>query len=189
MDFGEVLKTYLGGDQQGQLVIKFVGEDHLCKISIENGQAVYLTLGNLSPAETLDAIVGKAGEWSNFINGMPIRKRVDQALNQLLFDIAGAAPLADGEVPLASSAKNEEAPVAQIKIEGDVDAGKIGETINRFIDLIGPLGTLLVEKIGSNLAYSEGAAMDSATFSRFLAALAAEVPDDARQDFVDAATR
>lgn len=187
MDLGEVLKTHLGGDQQGQLVIKFVGEQHLCKVSIEEGQAVYLTLGTMGPMDTLDAIVGKVAEWANFIKGLPARKRLDQPINELLFNIAGAAPPAADE-PLKPVDEESSTP-ADISVEGEVAATQIQATVNRFIDLVGPLGTILTEKISSNLAYTEGNPMSAELFIRFVTSLAAEVPDEERQAFIDAASQ
>jgi len=190
MDLGEVLKTYLGDGQQGQLVIKFVGESHLCKISIENGQAIYLTLGAKGPTETLDTIVGKVAEWNNFINGLPARKRLENPVNQRLLDIAGVAPLAEGEIPLAEATLEEEDFQAEVVNEGaEVNAGEITAVTNRFIDLVGPLASILIEKIFSNLAHIDGATMNAATYSRFISALAAEVPEVDRQAFVDAAAQ
>jgi hypothetical protein len=187
MDLGEVLKTYLSGDQQGQLVIKFVGEDHLCKISIENGQAVYLTLGSLGPTEALDAIAGKVAEWNNFIKGLPARKRLDEPLNQHLLKIAGTAPPAKDETPLDSTTKATPPEIVNVDIQ--VEAGKVRATINRFIDQIGPLGTIITEKICENLAYTDGSPMNAATYNRFVTALAAEVPENERQGFIDAAAQ
>ncbi len=190
MDLGEVLKTYLGGDQQGQLVIKFVGENHLCKISVEDGQAIYLTLGSMGPDETLNQIVGKVAEWSNFIKGMPTRKRLDEPINQLLLQIAGAAPLAEGEVPLAATTAADDAVTAEVVIKDTmIDTARIKAVSERFTDLVGPLATILTEKICSNLAHTDGSSMSAATYSRFIAALAAEVPENDRQGFVDAAAQ
>lgn len=190
MDLGEVLKTYLSNDQQGQLVIKFVGEDHLCKISVENGQAVYLSLGTLGPQQALDAIIGKVAEWSNFIKGMPARKRLDEPVSQRLLDIAGVAPLADDDVPLAVTAEPVGKTAAAVIVEEEsVSADQIGAAISRFVDLVGPFASILTEKICSNLAYTAGVPMDAATYTRFIAALAAEIPEGDRQGFIDAAAQ
>lgn len=186
MDLGEVFKTHLGGDQQGQLVIKFVGEDHLCKISVEDGQAIYLTLGTMGPADTLDAIVGKVAEWSNFIKGLPARKRLDEPVNGLLLNIAGAAPPAPGAAPAANDENTAETPA--IEVSGTIEPDRVSAAIEHFIDQVGPLGTILAEKICTNLAYAEGGTMGAETFTRFVAALAAEVPDDDRQSFIEAVT-
>ena len=182
MDVGEVFKAHLGADQQGQLVIKFAGEDHLCKISIEDGQAVYLTLGNKGPLETLDEIVGKTAEWSNFIKGLPARKRLDEPINQLLLNIAGAGTPATGEEPTAGEVPTEE-PVLTVSSE-EVDALRVDKTIDQFIDLIGPLGTILTEKVCSNLSYTIGNKMSGDIYVRFVTALADEVPEGERQGFI-----
>lgn len=192
MDLGEVFKAHLGGDQQGQLVIKFAGEDHLCKISVENGQAIYLSLGTMGPTETLDAIVGKVAEWSNFIKGMPARKRLDQPVTELLINIAGAAPPAPSEIPVLATASSAQVDkvfdTSDIAVEGDVSSEKVEETMERFIDVVGPLGTILADKVCDNLSYSRGSQMPAAMYSRFVALLSTEVPEDDRQAFIDAAT-
>jgi len=187
MDLGEALKTYLGENQQGQLVIKFAGENHLCKISVENGQAIYLTLGSLGPNETLNEIVGKVAEWSNFIKGMPVRKRLEEPINQLLLDIAGVAPLAEGKVPLTATTDAVDAASVVVVEDAVVDASKISAVINQFTYRVGPFASILTEEICSNLAHTPGTPMNAATYTRFIAALAAEVPERDRQDFVDAA--
>ncbi len=185
MDLVEVFKTYLNGDQQGQLVIKFVGEDHLCKISIENGQAIYLTLGALGPHQALEAIVGKAAEWSNFIKGMPARKRLEQPINQLLLNISGATPPTADEIPLAAATETTITATEDLIETGEsVPASQVSAIIERFIDLVGPFGAILAEKICGNLAYSDGTEMNAATYTRFITALAAEVPEGDRQGFI-----
>ncbi len=189
MDLGEVLKTYLSNGQQGQLVIKFVGESHLCKISIENGQAIYMTLGSLGPVEALEAIVGKVAEWNNFINGMPARKRLEEPLNQRLLNIADSTPLAEGEVPLAVSTETAQAAVTEnVSEDAIADANQINTISNHFTDLVGPLATILIEKIYDNLAHVDGTPMNAATYNRFITALAAEIPEEDRQSFIDTAT-
>lgn len=187
MDLGEVFKTHLGGDQQGQLVIKFAGENHLCKISVEDGQAVYLTLGNKGPQETLNEIVGKTAEWFNFIKGLPARKRLEEPVNQALFKIAdAAAPQSSAEATEAVDNKPTEQPALEVSQE--VDAIRVEKTINQFIDLIGPLGTILTEKICSNLNYAAGNTMAGDMYARFVSALAEEVPEKVRQNFLDSST-
>lgn len=189
MDLGEVLKTYLGGDQSGQLVIKFVGESHLCKISIVNGEAVYLTLGNMGPDDTLDAIVGKTAEWNNFINGMPARKQLDQPLNELLINIAGATPPASGQDPVAVAVTSAAPAASDLGYSEDIAPDRVSAIVDNFINLVGPLGTILAEKVSSNLSYTNGSAMNAATYNRFVAALAAEVPEGDRQTFIDTASK
>jgi hypothetical protein len=187
MDLGEVLKTYLSNDQQGQLVIKFAGEDHLCKISIENGQAVYMTLGSKGPAETLEAIVGKVADWSNFIKGLQARKRLENPLNQQLLKIAGATPPAADEIRLKDATETTAVVASEIAVETKfVAPSRIQEANRRFTDLVGPFATIIIEKIYANLAYSDGAPMNSASYIRFIGDLAAEVPEREQQAFIEA---
>jgi hypothetical protein len=187
MDLGEVLKTYLSNDQQGQLVIKFAGEDHLCKISIENGQAVYMTLGTKGPAEALETIVGKVADWSNFIKGLQARKRLENPLNQQLLKIAGLAPPAVDEIRLKDSTETTAVIAGEIAGEAkSVAPSKIQEVNRRFTDLVGPIAFIIIKEIYTNLAYIDGAPMNSATYIRFIGDLAAEVPERQQQAFIEA---
>jgi len=179
MNLQEVLQTHLGGDQQGQLVIKFNGEDHLCKISVEAGQAIYLTLGTLNPEETLGHIQHKEVEWVNFLRGLPARKRLAQPLTEQLFNIAG--------LPSAAATQSSDRPPAQTEGVGpsvQVDVGHINQAIEHFIDYVGPLGTMLAENIAVKLSCSCLEPMESATFEKFVAALAEEIPEIERQKFI-----
>ena len=68
MDLASVFRKY-AAEGTGQLALKFADTAHLCKISIENGEAVYIKLGTLSPEETLATIAGKELVEANFIKG------------------------------------------------------------------------------------------------------------------------
>lgn len=179
MNLSEVLQNHLGGNQQGQLVIKFIGEKHLCKISVENGQAVFISLGSLGPVETLNALTGKAVEWVNFIENLPARKRLEQPVNDQLLKIAGApsavSPPATQSAPMPQSTNSA---------SEQIDVGRINKVMDRFIDHVGPLGTLLAENISTRLSCSYLEPMESATFKSFVAALAEELPEDDRQGFI-----
>jgi hypothetical protein len=181
MNLSEVLQNHLGGNQQGQLVIKLNGENHLCKISVEKGQAVYLSLGTLGPVDTLNFLSGKAVEWVNFIENLPVRKRLEHPVNDQLLKIAGAAP-AESPPATQPATTSGSFDTGATRIE----VGQINRVMDHFIDHVGPLGTLLAQKIATRLSCSYQEPMESATFKSFVAALAEELPEDERQGFISA---
>lgn len=181
MSLGETLHTYLKAETQGQLVIKFLGEEHLCKVSIDDGHAVYITLGKMGPEETLSTLSGKQVEWINFIEGMPTRKRLLQSLNKRLMEIA---------LETHSAKKTVEKNPSGAGIQGlDLSNGAPPETVEAiiedFVDLIGPLGTILAEKAAQDLGYREGALMEKSLLEKFVDILSGEVPETERQSFID----
>lgn len=183
MNLGEALHTYLKAEVQGQLVIKFLGEEHLCKIAIDDGHAVYITLGKMGPEETLSSLDGKQVEWINFIEGMPARKRLPKSLNKRLIEIA----LETGQAAVPPA--QEVSPPSSGKKSLDLSNGAPPETVEAiiedFIDLIGPLGAVLAEKAAQDLGYREGAMMETSTLKSFVAVLSGEIPEAEQQAFID----
>ena len=171
MNLASIFRKYLSGNDTGQLVIKFAEENHLCKVAIEAGHAVYLTLGTLGPAEALGHIAGKTPTGANFIPGVPARRKLATPLDERLLALAGAER-APEPPPIAAS---EAAPAG---------AGRVEETINDFVDLVGPLGTVLVDNILGRLGCHRGEQMQSERFASFLSALQQEIPEESRRQFL-----
>ena len=170
MNLASIFRKYLSGNESGQLVIKFAGENHLCKVAIEAGHAVYLTCGTLGPAEALGYIAGKTPTGANFIPGVPARRKLATPLDERLLTLAGANQT---PAPAAVAAGGAD-PVAAKQVE---------ETINDFIDLVGPLGTVLVGNILGRLGCRRGEQMQQEHFARFLSALQQEIPEESRRQF------
>lgn len=183
MSLGDALLTYLKADVHGQLVIKFLDEEHLCKVSIDDGHAVYITLGKMGPEETLTSLSGKQVEWINFIDGMPARKRLPHSLNKRLMEIALDTR------PAETAQKPEKPSSASRNTDLDLSNGAPPETVEAiiedFVDLIGPLGTILAERAAQDLGYREGALMEPVALENFIAVLSGEIPETERQSFIN----
>lgn len=169
MDLASILKRYLSRGKTGQLVIKFAGEEHLCKICIENGDAVYASMGNKNPFETIDYIQGKVPEDASLLEGMPPSKRLDDRLNDKLAMIAGTE-------------KSAYAPT-HAAFAGPVAAQKIDDLIDGFIDIVGPLGATIAEKILLKIGYEKGTTMNGDDYALLFSALIDEIPEDRREYF------
>ncbi len=90
MDLASIFEEYLRETKTGQLLIKFEGEKYLCKIHVENGFALYASLGNKTPEETIAHIAGMRPVEANFLDGIPALKKVSEPLNYKLFTLAGS---------------------------------------------------------------------------------------------------
>lgn len=176
MTLKEAFSEHLGSGQQGQLVIKFSRDVHLCKILVENGQAVHIAHGRISPEEILGTIASKPVEWVNFITGYPVRKKLDFPLHENLL-----AAVAQQNSPAPKPATD--APAANVG--PPIDADEIDAVIDGFIDLVGPLGTILAEQAASTISYTSGNPMPQANYSCFLQKLAGEVPEEDRDAFIN----
>ena len=181
MSLGEALRKYLKAGTCGQLVIKFIDEDHLCKVAIDDGHAVYLTLGKQGPEETLAVLAGKQVEWLNFIEGMPTCTRLPHSINKRLMETT--------QEGRPATPKREPASAVVSRKKLDLSAGAPPQTVETiiedFVDLIGPLGTVLAERAALDLGYRTGAVMEPAALENFIAVLAGEIPEAERQDFLD----
>jgi len=167
-----LLKKHLVKGKTGQLLIKFAGENHLCKISIEDGKAIYISLGRKTPEDTLDCIGDKEIEDSNFIEDLPLFKRLDESLNDILFMITA---FEDESVALPAEVNDEESEVPPQRVEA---------AVNDFIDKVGPVGTVITESVLSKLLYEKGSPLSGEDYSFMLSSFLSEMPDGEKKHFM-----
>ncbi len=186
MNLAQAFREHLVAGQQGQLVIKFSGDVHLCKILVEDGCAVHISHGRTSPEEILGTLGSKTVEWVNFIAGYPVRKKLDFPLHQNLLNAVAvsappiAPPVAPAATPIAQAAPTVEAVAAGPLISAD----KVQAAVDGFIDLVGPLGTILSANAATANGYMQGNPLPQAAYNNFLQALAKEVPENDRSAFL-----
>lgn len=164
------LKKYLKSQKTGQIVIKFKDESHLCKVSVEGGEVVYISIGNRQPDETIEYIKNKEIEDVNFIEGIKPLKKVDSPLTEELLKTFRIDE--DIVTPVETDLKDNEV----------IPFEKVQSVMEIFIDTIGPLGPVLLEKILKKIRYEKGRPMDGALYSEFLSCLLKEIPDE-KKDF------
>ncbi len=168
MSLTPIFKRHLLKGKTGQLVIKFAGDEQLCKVYVEDGNAVYMSMGNRNPDETIGYIVDKEPEGAKFIVGVSPVKRLDEPLNDKLLMVSG-----DGESASQS-----------IQVEVDaVSSQKVDSLVDDFIDIVGPLGVVLSENIISDIGYIRGTQMSGESYSVLLSALFEEVPAERKNEF------
>ena len=187
MTLTEAFNEHLTTGQQGQLVVKFAGDVHLCKILVEDGKAVHIAHGRLAPELIIDTLTHKVVEWVKFIAGYPVRKKVDFALHDILLTLADRTSAAQAEQPTAPvtvATPPQTEPVAPV-VGPTIEAEKVAAVIEGFIELIGPLGTILAEQAASELNYTSGMPMPESSYNCFVLALGKEVLDADRNAFID----
>jgi hypothetical protein len=188
MTLKEAFSEHLVAGQQGQLVIKFAGDVHLCKILVEDGRAVHISHGRVSPEEILGTLGMKTVEWVNFIAGYPVRKKLDFPLHEnLIATVSQQAapapqPVAAAPAPAPEPAAAEPAPVPS---GPSIAAEKVAAAIDGFIDRVGPLGSILAEKAAAAVNYTEGEPMPESSYTSFLQNLVTEVPEEDQAAFLE----
>ncbi len=89
MELLSIFKKFFIATRTGQLLIKFEGAPYLCKVHIERGKALYISMGNKNPEETIAYITGRRPVEANFIDGVPPLKKLNKPLNNTLLKLAG----------------------------------------------------------------------------------------------------
>lgn len=189
MTLMEAFREHLVTGHQGQLVIKFTGDVHLCKILVDNGQAVHISHGRLAPELILKSLTGKVVEWANFIAGYPVRKRVDFPLHQSLLAAVSQEPATVVQQPVVQAPPLEQAAPPVVQEGPTLAAEKVTAVVEGFIDLVGPLGTILAERAAAAISHTLGDPMPESSFNVFVQALAKEVTDEDRSRFIESYTR
>jgi len=181
VNIAAIFDKYLSGQETGQLVVKFADVKHLCKVSIDHGQAVYIGLGTLGPEETIDFIIDKTPLQANFIPGVPPRKKLSAPLNETLMAIANTQAGLQGEAPVTAK------PASEPKAQEDgavVAAAAVEAAIDDFIEAIGPLGMVIAENCTTKMGYSKGSPMAGDKFGCLLDCLSGEIPEEQKDEFL-----
>ena len=181
MNLAAILSKFLSGRDTGQLVVKFAGAQHLCKISIDSGAAVYISLGTLGPDETLDYITGKQAVQANFIEGVPARKKLDEPLNDRLFALAQSGAATTSSAP--AQARPEPKPAGGGGESGPITPQQVQAVIDDFIDLVGPLGMVMADNALASVGHVKGSGMALKAYADFLSELEDEIPEGQRKAF------
>lgn len=88
MDLSSIFNEHFEKAKTGQLLIKFEGEQNLCKIFIENGNAVHIAIGSKNPDEKIIYIAGRRPVEAHFIKGVPPIKKARTPFNNRLMKLA-----------------------------------------------------------------------------------------------------
>lgn len=179
MDLATVFKRY-AREGTGELVLKFSDTPHLCKIAIDNGEAVFIKLGTLPPQETLDFIRGKEPVEASFIKGFIPRKRLPEPITALLLQDQS------GEDQQAAAMVDDLRDAGAISMSGkSVSPEKVNRLINAYIDVVGPLGVVMAENCLKKMKYTRGTTMGEDDYHFLLKQLLVDVPRELHGQFLN----
>lgn len=171
MDLASVFIKY-AAEGTGQLALKFADTSHLCKVAIEDGEAVFIKLGTMSPEETLAYIVDKQLIEASFIKGFRPRKRLPEPVTQQL---TGGVSL-NHDPSINSDARHI--------VTATIPFVTITKLLNDYIDIVGPLGVVMTENYIKKIGYVQGADMDASDYSDLVKLLIVDIPESLRAEFL-----
>lgn len=173
MDIASIFNRY-AQEGTGQLALKFADTSHLCKIFIEDGEAVFIKLGLLSPEETLLEIADKTLIEASFIKGFKSRKRLPNPVTNQLSGV-----FSTGE----NNTVVQPTKLSGISSGRFVSVQNISRMINHYVDFIGPLGVVMMENYLKALNYIQGHEMDSNSYNELLEKVLIDLPETDRAEF------
>lgn len=173
MNLPDILRKYLRIKDSGLLSIKLDGESHLLKIYLENGEVVSLSLGTCKNEECLKQLNNVTPLEHSFLKGVKPHVQAKEPLTRKIFEIAG---IADAEIKAKGTSDSSGISIQPQKVIA------VEENV---VEIIGPIGKIIVDKIFSKLSYSRGNTMSAEDYSYLLELLMKELPAEEQTSFIE----
>ncbi len=173
MNLPDILRKNLRIKDSGLLSIKLDGESHLLKIYLENGEVVSLSLGTCKNEDCIKRLHTVVPLDHSFLKGAKSPATANVPLTQKIIEITGTND---------SGSKAEGIPVNPgVTIKPQTIAA-VEENV---VEIIGPIGKMIVDKIFSKLSYSRGNTMSAEDYSYLLELLMKELPAEEQTSFIE----
>jgi hypothetical protein len=171
MSLKKMVWPYKEKRESGLLSVRVEGYEHLVNIYFELGMVVGLSMGNLKNESCLDTLTQCKPLGATFIKGYKapdfvVAKREEAGKLEELFALY---PVTGGKI------SGESVPV--------VSAANILKLEKDFIDIIGPIGKMLIDAFYSDNSYSRGQDMPSSLYSLLIEKLKEELPSQHQPTF------
>ncbi len=160
MGLAEIIKLYVTKAESGVLSVKLKDEPHLLKVYLDKGEVVYVTLGTLKNEECFLRLKNTVPVEYFFLKGVTPPHKVEGGCTEKLIEALG---LPSAEALKASTGVTMPPQNVQ-RLEAE------------FIELIGPIGKLIIDELFSKIAYSRGNPMPQENYIMLVDALAKELP-------------
>jgi hypothetical protein len=174
MSLKKLVSQYKEKKDSGLLSVKVEGQEHLLKIYFELGMVVGLSLGTLKNDACID-ILGTCNPIdSAFIKGYKTPDFVvaeKDEINNKLEGLFASYPVTGGMTTDNGTHTVKVKADDLIKLETD------------FINIIGPIGKMLVDTIYSEIGYSRGTDMPSPLYSQLIDKLKESIPEQHHATF------
>lgn len=172
MDLATAFQKY-AQNENGQLVLQFSGTEYLCKISIEDGEAIGIRLGRLDVDEIIDFVKSHEIVEVSFIKGFVSKQKLTAPITERLFGIGGFKP-------------SEGKPTVRKAFSGgeQISAAKVNNMISLYVDTVGPLGVVIIENLLKKINYVRDSPISGADYIFVMEKLVEDMPEDLRAEFL-----
>jgi len=161
----------------GLLSIKLEGHEHLLKIYFELGLIVGLSMGTLKNAECLHAL-GKCNPVEAvFLKGYKTPDYAateDQSISAQIQELFASNPVTGS---VASTETKVSAPA--------VSAASLASLEDAFINIMGPIGRMILDTAYTDLGYHRGADMPASQYSQLIGRLQENLPGQFQSAFAE----
>ncbi|MCX7793424.1 MAG: hypothetical protein N2257_03320 [Thermodesulfovibrionales bacterium] len=167
MGLAEIIKQYLRKGESGVISVKLQNENHLLKVYIENGEVMYVTLGTFKNEECFSKLKNAVPIEHFFLRGVTPPQKIEGGCTDKFIDALG--------LPSAESLKTKTGMM--------ITPEKIQKLEKEFIELIGPIGKLIIDDLFSKISYSRGNSMPEDEYKIFVDSLIKELPAHEQEKF------
>lgn len=173
MDLATAFQKY-AHNENGQLILQFSGTEHLCKISIEDSEAVNIIFGRLGVDESIEFATSHTIAEVSFIKGFIPKKKLPVPITDRLFGVSANKTSKENLVVQKTFSSGEQIP-----------STKINKVINGYVDIVGPLGVVVLENVLKKLNYTRNTSMPADDYNLLVEKLVMDVPEDMQPEFLE----
>lgn len=171
MNISDIIKKYYRTRETGLLSVKVEGQTHLLKIYFADGDIVHLSMGACKNKDCFNRLADLAPSEHFFVKGVKAPGATGAPITEALLNFLDINKDAiDGAAGSSSAGET-------------VQASKISAAEKEFLDIIGPIGAVMIDSLYSRFSYKKGAPMGADEFSLLIDSLSKELPAQYRPPF------
>ncbi|MCE5311875.1 MAG: hypothetical protein LLF86_01845 [Nitrospiraceae bacterium] len=171
MNISDIIKKYYRTRETGLLSVKVDGQTHLLKIYFADGDIVHLSMGTCKNRDCFTKLTELVPVEHFFVKGV----KAPGAL---------ATPITESLLNFLDINKESLDSAASRTSEGEmVQAANVNAAEKEFLDIIGPIGAVMLDSLYSRFSYKKGSPMAVDEFSLLIDSLSKELPAQYRPPF------
>lgn len=172
MNLPDILRKYLRSKDSGLLSIKLDGESYLLKIYLENGEIVSLSHGTCKNEECIKKLHAVVPIDHSFMKGAKSPTTANVPLTQKIIELIGVNNAGSKAERISSNPGVAIKPQIIAAVEENV------------VEIIGPIGKMIVDNIFNRVSYSRGNSMPAEDYDYLLEHLIKELPAQEQASFI-----
>ena len=162
VEITDIIKQLMNSGQTGLLSVKIEDENFLLKVYLESGRVVYVSIGEQKGQACVE-------------NSEP--SSIALALNDLIPQISRQIAASNTIAKIVSQSADGGT--------GSVGAKVLSELEEAFIDIMGPIGVLILNDRYSGLSYVRGETMIAKNYHALLSFIVDELPEAKKAPFLE----